>query len=420
MSTATKTGGNSAPQEEDRLIQTLVSCGLVTREEVDECRRDGSVKDGGVRELLTRLVRAGYLTLHQARRTLQNLEVMAHQQIPGYQLREKLGEGSMGAVYKARQLSMDRLVAIKVLQPKLAANPEFIRRFTREAHLAAKLSSNNVVQAIDVGSAGPVHYFVMEYVEGKTVKEALEAGKVFAEHEAVEIILQVAQALEHAHRRQLIHRDVKPANIIITKDGTVKLADLGLARQAEDQELDKAEKGLTIGTPHYIAPELIKSRIEPDIRADIYSLGATLYHMVTGQPPFPSSKISEVLKGHLHKELTPPDHINTKLSAGLGEAVEYMMAKDREQRYGTPAELVLDLECLCRGEAPRLARQRSKYSGLEELAKAEREHREEEEDGEELQVSQAAAEPGRPALLPIILGILLGLSVLINLILLVT
>src|SRR5438128_3070753 len=126
---------------------------------------------------------------------------------------EKLGQGSMGVVYKARQLSMNRLVAIKVLHPRFAANPEFLRRLTREAHLAAKLSHNNIVQAIDVGSTGKHHFFVMEFVEGTTINLELEKGKIYEEQEALAIVRQVAQALQHAHRRQLIHRDIKPSNI---------------------------------------------------------------------------------------------------------------------------------------------------------------------------------------------------------------
>src|SRR5262249_25978562 len=149
--------------------------------------------------LLGRLVRAGFLTPNQAKRATQELPMLLGQQIPGYQLVEKLGQGSMGVVYKARQLSMDRLVAIKVLHPRSDGNAEVLRRLTREAHLAAKLSHNNIIQAIDVGSAGNIHYFVMEYIEGTTIKQELEAGKVYEEREAIEIVLQIAQALQHAH-----------------------------------------------------------------------------------------------------------------------------------------------------------------------------------------------------------------------------
>src|SRR5262249_13215233 len=156
---------------------------------------------------------------------------------PGYQLVAKLGHGASGIVYKARQLSMNRLVAIKVLHSRLADNPDLLLTLTREAHLAAKLSHNNIIQAIDVGSTGKLQYFVMEYVEGRTLRQELEEGKRFEEREALEIILQIAQALQHAHRRGLVHRDIKPGNIMVTADGIAKLGDLGMARETADEAL---------------------------------------------------------------------------------------------------------------------------------------------------------------------------------------
>ncbi len=353
--------------DEERLAHALVSRGLVSRDEVQRCRTSAG-KEGGPDALLARLVKAGFLTANQGQRAKQELSTLLHQQIPGYELLEKLGQGSMGTVYKARQLSMDRLVAIKILHPRLAAKHDLISRLDREAHLAAKLSHNNIVQAIDVGVAGSIHYFVMEYIEGTTIKQELEAGKVYTEHEALEIALQVAQALRHAHRRGLIHRDIKPANIILTPERVAKLADLGMARETADEERSRAEKGMTIGTPFYIAPEQVYPLEELDGRADIYSLGATLYHMVTGQPPFPGTRVDEVLKAHLERELTPPDHLNTSLSSGLGEVVEFMMAKDRRQRYPSADDLILDLECLRNGRAPKLARERIEAGTLKELA----------------------------------------------------
>jgi serine/threonine-protein kinase len=331
----------------------------------------------------------------------------------------------MGVVYKARQLSMNRLVAIKVLHPRLAGNTEFMKRLTREAHLAAKLGHNNIIQAIDVGSAGNIHYFVMEYVEGVTIKQILEGytvkhadgreekvpPRVFSEREAVEIILQVAQALQHAHRRQLIHRDIKPANIVLTAEGVAKLADIGMARETDDQALARAEKGMTIGTPYYMAPEQIHGREDIDSRADIYSLGATLYHMVIGRPPFPGSKVDDVLKAHLEEELVPPDHLNVSLSSGLGEVVEFMMAKKRSRRYQTPGDLIIDLECLLNGEPPKLARQRIEATTLEELAAGETEG----PDDEAVTVARGSQSH---VLWLSVLGVLLGLSLLFNLILL--
>ncbi len=357
--------------EEEKLAHALVSRGLITRDEFKQCRTG----DVSAEALLKRLVKGGFLTVHQARRANQELAGLMNERIPGYELLQELGKGAMGTVFKARQLSMNRLVAIKVLKSKLASNPQFLERFKREAHAAAKLSHNNVVQAIDVGAAGKIHYFVMEFVEGTTIKQELEKGKIFEEKQAVEIVLQLAQALAHANKRNLIHRDIKPANIIRTPEGIAKLADLGLARDTTDVAAAQEEKGMTMGTAYYISPEQIDAREHIDCRADIYSLGATFYHMVTGQPPFPGNKVEPILEAHRSQELTPPDHLNTSLSSGLGEVVEFMMAKERKQRYATPDDLIIDLECLLGGKPPKLARQRLEASTLQGLA-----HGEEDED----------------------------------------
>jgi serine/threonine protein kinase len=394
--------------EDEKLAHALVSRGLITRDEWQEARTPEAV--GNPALILARLVQNGHLTLNQAQRLKGELANITAQQIPGYKLLDKLGEGSTGTVFKARQLSMDRLVAIKVLFPKLAANREFLERFQREAHLAAKFSSNNVIQAIDVGQAGGYNYFVMEYVEGVTIKDELSKGKIYEEKEAVDIVLQIAQALQHAHRRNLIHRDIKPANIVITREGVAKLADLGMARATGDQPGVKEEKGIA-GTPYYMAPEQIRGKKDVDSRVDIYALGATLFHMVTGRPPFPYPTTKEVLRAHLEEELTPPDHLNTKLSSGLGEVVEFMMAKSRKKRYPSPDELIVDLECLLHDEPPKFARQ-NMAAALESLSHGQAETEEEEEESDD----------GKPQMVPltwalIMMGIL-ALSCVGNLFLL--
>ncbi|MHC4791432.1 MAG: serine/threonine protein kinase, partial [Planctomycetota bacterium] len=182
------------------------------------------------------MIELGYITPTQADRLKTTIKMSrnAAHQIPGYKILGKLGAGAMAIVYKAKQISLNRTVAIKVLPKRFTQNPEYVERFYKEGQAAAKLNHNNIVQAFDVGEAGGYHYFVMEYVEGKTVHDDLTAGKIFKEKEALEIIIQLAQALKHAHARGLIHRDVKPKNIMINTAGVVKLADMGLARETTD------------------------------------------------------------------------------------------------------------------------------------------------------------------------------------------
>jgi serine/threonine-protein kinase len=322
-------------------------------------------------ELKDLMVELGYITRSQAERLKKSIKETrtADHQIPGYKILGRLGAGAMAVVYKARQLSLNRMVAIKVLPKRFTENPEYVERFYKEGQAAGKLNHPNIVQAIDVGEAGGYHYFVMECVEGKTIADDLSAGKVFDEREAMEIIIQVAHALAHAHARGLIHRDVKPKNIMISKDGAVKLADLGLARETADIEAAQTEAGKAYGTPYYISPEQIRGRVDIDGRADIYGLGATFYHMVTGRVPFIAEDSAEVMRKHLKEPLIPPDHINTTLSAGTSEVIEIMMAKRREDRYKNVDELLIDLEAIRNGQPPVQAHKRFDVSMLEPLSK---------------------------------------------------
>jgi len=296
-------------------------------------------------------------------------ETRPTRRIPGYQFLEKLGAGAMATVYKAKQLSLNRVVAIKVLPKRLSENPEYVERFYKEGQAAARLNHPHIVQAIDVGSAGGYHYFVMEYVEGKTVYDDLAQNNVYSEHDALDIIIQIAEALLHAHERGLIHRDVKPKNIMITDSGVAKLADMGLAREAEDQAAAQMEAGRAYGTPYYISPEQIRGEVNIDFRADIYSLGATFYHMVTGRVPFEAPTPSAVMHKHLKETLVPPDHLNTSLSVGVAETIEYMMAKDRDDRYPSVKVLLEDLRSIQAGGPPLQARDKFDAHALAGLEK---------------------------------------------------
>ncbi|MFH1718811.1 MAG: serine/threonine-protein kinase [Planctomycetota bacterium] len=315
------------------------------------------------------MIELGFLTMGQAERLKEDVKESkaAVKHIPGYKIIGKLGAGAMAVVYKGKQLSLDRMVAIKVLPKRFSENPEYVERFYKEGQAAGKLNHPNIVQAIDVGEAGGYHYFVMEYVEGKTIADDLADGKVLSETDALDIIIQVANALAHAHACNLIHRDVKPKNIMISTNGTVKLADMGLARATTDIEAAQSEAGKAYGTPYYIAPEQIRGKIDIDGRADIYGLGATLYHMLTGRVPFMADDSAEVMRKHLREKLVPPDHINTSLSAGVSEVIEIMMAKRREDRYNSVEELLIDLEALRNGQPPLHAHRRFDVSMLEKL-----------------------------------------------------
>lgn len=315
------------------------------------------------------MVELGYITESQAERLgtgIKESKAAAHQ-IPGYKIVGKLGAGAMAVVYKARQLSLNRMVAIKILPKRFTENPEYVERFYKEGQAAGRLNHPNIVQAIDVGEAGGYHYFVMEYVEGKTIADDLSAGKVFEETEALDMIIQVANALGHAHAQSLIHRDVKPKNIMINNNGAIKLADMGLARATTDIEAAQSEAGKAYGTPYYIAPEQIRGKMDIDGRADIYGLGATLYHMLTGRVPFMAEDSADVMRKHLKEKLIPPDHINTLLSAGVSEVIEIMMAKKKEDRYNNIEELLVDLNALREGQTPLQAHKRFDVSMLQQL-----------------------------------------------------
>jgi serine/threonine-protein kinase len=335
---------------------------LITPEEMRTAisRRKHLASNGHERPVTEILVDLGFLTRTQLSR-LQGVNEDSGgrpaQQLPGYQLLNKCGAGAMAVVYRAKQISLNRAVAVKVLPKRLSKNAEFVERFYREGRAAAQLNHPNIVQAIDVGEANGFHYFVMEFVEGCTVYDELANGKVYDEREAVEIMTQVARALLHAHERGFIHRDVKPKNIMLTKERVAKLADMGLAREATDHAAALAEAGRAYGTPYYIAPEQIRGEVDIDHRADLYSLGATFYHMVTGRVPFEGPTPSAVMHKHLKEPLTPPDHLNTRLTSGCGAMIEMLMAKNRDDRYPSARELLVDLERLARGQAPEYAHQ---------------------------------------------------------------
>ena len=336
------------------LGRMVIDRGLVSDSELQQAINRRDLDPGG--SLADVLLDAGFVTNSQMDRVRTEIESeRSTQRIPGYKIMRKLGSGAMATVFLARQISLDRLVAIKVLPRRYSDNADFIARFQKEGRAAAKLNDPNIVAAYDVGNSGDHHYFVMEYVDGDTVYDRITANKRFEEPQAISVATQVASALRHAHDRGFIHRDIKPKNVMITKEGLVKLADLGLARALSDKEAAEAEAGRAFGTPFYISPEQIRGKVDIGPQADIYGLGATLYHMVTGSVPFKGKSPSEVMHRHLKEPLVAPDHLNPGLSSGLAQVIEMMMSKDPSDRYRNAEELLEDLALVESGQKPRHA-----------------------------------------------------------------
>ena len=317
--------------------------GMALDEEIDACR-DAHDQSSDERTLGDLFVERRVLTPRQYERLCADVEAeQTGQRIPGYTMLAKIGSGASATVFKARQTSLNRVVAIKVLPHRYSNHTEFIERFYAEGRAAARLNHTGIVQAYDVGHADACHYFVMEYVRGRTVYERIQHEGVIEEHRALEITIELAEALAHAHQSGLIHRDVKPRNIIITDAGQAKLADLGLARAIADADQAEAEAGQTFGTPYYMSPEQARGDREIGPAADIYALGATFYHMLTGAPPFPGSSSTEVMKRHINDEPTPPHEKRPGITLGISELVLKMLAKETKQRYASCEELLDEL-----------------------------------------------------------------------------
>lgn len=329
------------------LARLVVDKGFATEAEVERSKEKAKGKSffGKQKSLGQSLVELQALTPHQ----LERLELMIANQrtgrtIPGFKMLGKLGKGTTATVYKARQLNLDRLVAIKVLPAAAMKSEKAVQAFYAEGRAAAQLNHRNIVQAFDVGQWSNFHYFVMEHVEGKTLHEMLQEQGSLGMEAALDIAIATAEALRHAHEKGFVHRDVKPKNIILDAEGTPKLADLGLARAIADRETGLAERGQSLGTPYYISPEQVRGEIEIGPPADVYGLGATFYHMVTGLPPFTGNDAREVMDLHLHERARPAIELMPTMPPGLSEVIEKMLNKKPSDRYTDCELLLLDLQ----------------------------------------------------------------------------
>ena len=257
-----------------------------------------------------------------------------------YEILELIGTGGMAVVYKARCNRLNRLVAIKILKEELSKDEEFRRRFHAESQAVAMMSHPNIVAVYDVSHSDNIDYIVMELIEGITLKQYMEQKGTLNWREALHFATQIAKALEHAHSRGIIHRDIKPHNIMVLKDGSVKVADFGIAQMATAQNTLTRE---ALGSVHYISPEQAKGA-HVDARTDLYSLGVVMYEMLTGRPPFDGDTPVSVAIQHINAKATPPREINPSIPRGLEQITMHAMTADREKRYASATEMLTDLE----------------------------------------------------------------------------
>jgi serine/threonine protein kinase len=272
-----------------------------------------------------------------------------------YRLQSHIATGGMGIVYKARDEESHQNVALKILLPGLAQNPTTLERFRQEAVRFAKLRHENIVRLYEFGQANGIHFLALEYVDGIDLHEYISRKGQLDPEEASLVLTQAIRALAYLHQQQIIHRDVKPSNFLVTRKQNwpvIKLTDLGLAREMGDDEIRLTRAGFMVGTIDYMAPEQARDSRTADRRSDIYSLGCTLYHMVAGRPPFSEGSLPERLLQRLDQP--PPDvrQFNPQLSADLAKILDHMLARNPEDRYQATEEILADLNRLTLGRAP--------------------------------------------------------------------
>ena len=258
-----------------------------------------------------------------------------------YEITELIGEGGMADVYKAVDVVDNKTVAVKILKKEFAESEEFLRRFRNESKAIAVLSHPNIVKIYDVGFSEKIQFIVMEYIDGITLKEYMENEKILSWKDAVHFVTQILRALQHAHERGIVHRDIKPQNIMMFTDGTIKVMDFGIAKFAREE--GKTATDQAIGTVHYISPEQARGDIT-DAKSDLYSVGVMLYEMLTGQKPFDTDNPVSIAVMHMHNIAELPRRINPDIPSPLEEIIVHAMEKNPADRYKTALEMLRDID----------------------------------------------------------------------------
>ncbi|HLY75778.1 MAG TPA: FHA domain-containing serine/threonine-protein kinase, partial [Planctomycetota bacterium] len=267
---------------------------------------------------------------------------LAGQRIGGYRIIERVGRGGMGTVYKAEQVDLQRVVALKVISEEHTKDKDFVELFIHEARAAAKLNHPNIVQVYDVKRHNEYYYFSMEFVSGGSVQEILNKQKKISADQAVQMVLDAAKGLDYAHKKGIIHRDVKPDNLMLSETGVIKIGDMGLARGLEEK-VGPEEETSVIGTPHYIAPEQVLGR-PADFRSDIYSLGATAYRMLAGVTPFSAPSVRDLVNKKVREDAASIVEHSPEVPRPVADVVARMMSRDPDRRYQSMTEVITDLE----------------------------------------------------------------------------
>lgn len=340
---------------DQRFAEYIIQSKLVSPEQVEEARQSqaAAASIGIEVSLAEALVRMQALTTSQRgvieQRMANTQPSTGIHQLGPYRLLRRIGAGAMGVVYLAEDTMAQRRVALKVLARELASNPTFLERFHREAVASGKLNHANLITAYNFDEDRGWRYYVMEYCPGESAERLLEQRGPMPWPQALRIARDAAQGLHYAHQRGIIHRDVKPGNIMVTPEGVARLLDMGLSKQ----QLERDERtGRTVGTPHYISPEQARGEHTLDGRADIYSLGATLFHLLTGRPPYAGDDSVEVMKQHLSAPVPDASALRKDIPERVSRMMQRMMAKDPAQRYTDCAELTADLDLALVSEEP--------------------------------------------------------------------
>jgi WD40 repeat protein len=333
------------------LLQAALDRGWITPDQVEEALRAQEVmhSQAGVDlPIGDLLVRKAILTQEQ----LGELQAKPKGYAFGpYLVEGKIGEGGMGAVYLARKSGEEKPIALKILPQRFSEEGAYVQRFEREAKISIQLSHPNLVKGYEFGQVNGRWYYAMELIQGTVVSSLIRARKQLDERPALQIAIQIGRALEVIQKHGLVHRDVKPENVIVGEDGTAKLMDLGLAKSVGRDQTRLTQTGAAVGTPHYMSPEQVQGK-DADIRSDVYSLGATLYHMVTGEQPFRGTTMLEIMTHQMKNELEDPRTLRPDLSEGICRVIERAMAWAVKDRYPTPAAMISDMSLVLEGKEP--------------------------------------------------------------------